>query len=109
MRQLREFAQQADEFKKLGARLVAVTSDGQEHTRLVWERNAQKRFSILSDSAVKVIREYGLLHERGQDPSIAIRTTFVLDAEGRVRWFEVSETVAAFPKPEKVLEVLRAK
>lgn len=107
MRQLREFAQQADEFEKLNARLVAITSDPQEHTRRTWEQHAQKRFTILSDPEARIIRQYGLLHARTGEPDIAIRATLVLDEESIERWRKVSATVGEIPKPEEVLEQLR--
>jgi peroxiredoxin len=109
MRQLREFAQHAGEFEQAKARLLAVSVDDQEHAHLVWEKQAGQKFVILSDPGARVIREYGLLHPQGKgDDDIAIRTTFVIDENGRERWRKVSATIPEIPKAAEVLAVLRS-
>jgi peroxiredoxin len=109
MSQLREFAQHANEFEQLNARLVAISVDDREHAHLVWDKKADRRFVILSDPDTRVIREYGLLHPHGKgDTDIAIRTTYVLDENGRERWRKVSATIPEIPKSAEVLAVLRA-
>jgi peroxiredoxin len=109
MHQLREFAQHAEEFERLHARLVAISVDDQEHAHLVWDKMASHKFVVLSDPGAVVIRQYGLLHPHGKgDTDIAIRTTFVLDASGRERWRRVSRTVPDIPKAEDALAVLRS-
>ena len=108
MRQLREFAQHAGEFQQVNARLVAISADDQEHAHLVWDKKADHRFVILSDPGARVIRQYGLLHPRGHDDAdIAIRTTFVIDENGRERWRKVSGTAFEIPKAAEVLQQLR--
>jgi peroxiredoxin len=109
MRQLREFAQHASEFEQANARLVAISVDDQEHAHLVWEKKADRRFVVLSDPGAKVIRKYGLLHPHGKgDEDIAIRTTYILDENGRERWRKVSATIPEIPKAAEVLAELRA-
>jgi peroxiredoxin len=108
MRQLREFAQHAGEFEQANARLLAVSVDDQEHAHLVWEKQASRQFVILSDPGAKVIREYGLLHPHGKgDEDIAIRTTYIIDENGRERWRKVSATIPEIPKSAEVLAQLR--
>jgi peroxiredoxin len=108
MRQLREFAQHAGEFDQAKARLVAISVDHQEHAHLVWDKQASRKFVILSDPGARVIRQYGLLHPHGKDDSdIALRTTFVIDENGRERWRKVSATVLEIPKAADVLQQLR--
>jgi peroxiredoxin len=107
MRQLREFAQHAGEFEQAKARLVAISVDDQEHTHLVWDKQAGRKFVVLSDSGAQVIRQYGLLHPHGKgDDDIALRTTFVIDEEGRERWRKVSATIPEVPKAAEVLQQL---
>jgi peroxiredoxin len=109
MRQLREFAQHADEFQKMNVRLVAVSVDDQEHAHMVWDKMAGRKFIILSDPGARVIRQYGLLHAEGKgDTDIAIRTTFVIDKDGRERWRRVSTTIPDIPKAADALAVLRS-
>jgi len=108
MRQLREFAQHAGEFEQTKALLVAISADDQEHAHLVWDKQADRKFIILSDSEAHVIRQYGLLHPHGKgDADIALRTTFVIDESGRERWRKVSATVPEIPKAAEVLQQLR--
>jgi len=108
MRQLREFAQHAGEFEQAKARLVAISVDDQEHAHLVWDKQAAHQFVILSDPGAQVIRQYGLLHPHGKGATdIAIRTTFVIDEDGRERWRKVSATIPEIPKAAEVLQQLR--
>lgn len=104
MRQLREFAQRADEFEKLGVTVVGITVDEPEQTKKTWEAAANKRFRLLSDPDTEVIRRYGLLHAGGRGgEDIAIRATILVDAERRERWRRVSETVSDIPTTDEVL------
>ncbi len=108
MRQLREFAQHSGEFEQAKARLVAISVDDQEHAHLVWDKQADHHFVILSDPGTRVIRQYGLLHAHGKDDTdIAIRTTFVIDENGRERWRKVSAAIPEIPKAAEVLQQLR--
>ncbi len=108
MRQLREFAQHAGDFEQAKARLVAISVDDQEHAHLVWDKQAGRRFVILSDPGAQVIRQYGLLHQHGKgDIDIALRTTSVIDENGRERWRKVSATIPEIPKAAELLQQLR--
>jgi len=107
MNQLREFAQHSEDFKKLNALLVAISADDQEHAHQVWKSPADGKFVILTDPDAKVIRQYGLLHAHGKgDEDIAIRTTFVIDENGREHWRKVSKTVPEIPKAAEALSAL---
>lgn len=109
MNQLREFAQHADEFQKMNVRLVAISVDDQEHAHLAWDKKANRKFIILSDPGAAVIRQYGLLHAQGKgDTDIAIRTTYLIDENGRERWRRVSTTVPEIPKSTEVLAVIHS-
>jgi peroxiredoxin len=108
MDQLREFAQHSKDFEALNARVVGVSVDDQEHSRLVWDKVTGRQFPILMDPERLVIREFGLLHAKGHSgEDIAIRTTFVLDPEGRVEWEKASKDVFEIPKSSEVLEQLK--
>jgi len=108
MTELREFAQRSGEFEKLGVRLAPISVDGQQHAHEVWEKAADKKFTILSDPGAIVIRRYGLLHESGHGGSdIALRTTLLVDCDGRERWRRVSQSVPDIPTAEATLENIR--
>ena len=111
MTELREFARHSEELEKLGVRLIPLTVDDQQHVRDVWEKAAGKKFTILSDSGAKVIQQYGLLHEGGgaahDGSDIALRTTLLVDPQGRERWRRVSEAVPDIPPVEETLQSIR--
>lgn len=108
MKQLREFAQHKSDFDQLHVRVVAISVDDQEHAKLVWDKQANHAFTILSDPGAKIIREYGLLHEHGKgNEDIAIRTTLLIDEQGREQWRRVSTTVPDIPSADDALQEIR--
>jgi len=107
--QLREFARHKDDFDKLDTRVAAISVDDVEHNHTIWEKPVQKQFPILSDPGAIVIRKYGLLHAAGKgDNDIALRTTLLIDAQGKEQWRRVSETVPDIPKAAEILDRIRA-
>jgi peroxiredoxin len=109
MNQLREFAQHAKEFQALNAKVVGVSVDDQEHSRMVWDKVTGRQFPILMDPERQAIRQYGLLHSKAHDgEDIAIRTTLVVDPEGRIQWEKTSKDVFEVPKSADVLARLRS-
>jgi peroxiredoxin len=108
MKQLREFAQHKSDFDELHVRVAAISVDDQDHAKLVWDKQVNRSFTILSDPGAKVIREYGLLHEHGKgDEDIAIRTTLLIDERGREQWRRVSSTVPDIPSAEEALKQIK--
>jgi peroxiredoxin len=108
MKQLREFAQHKSDFDELHVRVAAISVDDQDHAKLVWDKQVNRSFTILSDPGAKVIREYGLLHEHGKgDEDIAIRTTLLIDERGREQWRRVSSTVPDIPSADEALKQIK--
>jgi peroxiredoxin len=108
MMQLREFARHKEDFDKLDTRIAAISVDDVEHNRGVWEKVLGKQFPVLSDPGAVVIRQYGLLHTAGKGGNdIALRTTLLIDAQGREQWRRVSETVPDIPKAAEILDRIR--
>jgi len=103
MTELREFARRRSDFEKLGVRIIGISVDNQEHAREAWEKAGAKKFTMLSDPGAKVIRQYGLLHEGHGEFDIALRTTLLIDPEGRERWRRVSQSVPDIPKADETL------
>lgn len=98
MTELREFARHSSDLESIGVSLVPISVDDQQHAHDVWEKVAQRKFTILSDPGAKVIRQYGLLHEHGhRDSDIALRTTILIGPDGRERWRRVSHSVPDIP------------
>jgi peroxiredoxin len=108
MRQLREFAQHKPDFDQLNTRVVGISVDSQEDANKVWDKMTNKQFTILSDPGAVVIKQYGLLHVGGKgDEDIAIRTTLLIDEQGRERWRRVSGTVTDIPTSAEALQHIR--
>lgn len=108
MAELREFAQRKTDFEALGVRVIGISVDDQEHLREAWEKAGSKKFTIISDPGAKVIRQYGLLHEKGDGGSdIALRTTLLIDPDGRERWRRVSKAVPDIPTADGTLAEIR--
>ena len=108
MTELREFAQRSRDVEKLGVRLVGISVDDQEHAREAWEKSGSRKFTILSDPGAKVVRQYGLVHEKGHaDSDIALRTTLLIDPEGHERWRRVSKSIPDIPTPDETLSEIK--
>ena len=107
MAELREFAQRSSDLNRLCVLLVPVSVDDQQHAHEVWEKVANEKFAILSDPGAAVIRKYGLLHQGGGaahgGTDIALRTTLLINPEGRERWRRVSKSVPDIPKADETL------
>ena len=109
MMQLREFARHSQDFNNLHAEVVGISVDDPQAVRETWEKAANRQFTLLSDPGAKVIRQYGLLHEKGnQGQDIAIRTTLLIDENGNERWRRVSDTVGDIPTAQEVLDRIRS-
>jgi peroxiredoxin len=108
MNQLREFAQHGKDFEGMDTRVVGVSVDDREHSRMVWDNVTSRQFPILIDSDRRVIHQYGLLHAKGyQGEDIAIRTTIVVDPQGNIQWMKASKDVFEVPKSFEVLAQLK--
>lgn len=108
MTELREFARHGGELGKLNVRLVAISVDDQLHAHDVWEKVADRKFTILSDPGAHVSRRYGLLQQAGHsDKDIALRTTLLIGPDGREQWRRVSQSVPDIPTWDETLAMIR--
>ena len=67
-------------------------------------------FPLLCDADAKVIRRYDVLH-RGAGPKgndIARPAEFYVDANGTVRWVNLTENIAVRARPEQALSAIDA-
>jgi len=97
-----------DKFHDLGVRPVAISVDQPEVSRDLSQK-AGYTFPILSDPNAEAIRRYDLLHagagETGND--IARPGEFLLDANGIVRWVNLTENYWVRATSEQMLEAAR--
>ena len=95
------------DFDRLGVRVVAISVDPPETTR----EHVLKRgysFTFLSDPNAEVIRRYGVAHEGGGmgGGDVARPAEFLIDADGIVRWVNLTESYAERARPAQVLEAI---
>jgi len=85
--ELRGFARHEKEFEKLGAKILAASTDSQWSHKAWFERDLPEvRYPVLADTALKLADAYGVLNA---DDGSAERGLFIIDPEGVVRYFVV--------------------
>lgn len=103
---MRGFQQHLSEFAARGVRIVAVSVDPPEVTR---EHNAKQgyTYTFLSDEKHEVIRRYDLLHENGgPGGDISRSAEFLIDANGTIRWVNLTDDYRVRLRPGQFLRIL---
>jgi peroxiredoxin len=107
MSQLRDIAAKKKKFDKLGVNIIAISADPADKQRQVYEKSARRRFPVLSDPALQVVRSYGLLDDvSSKSGEIPIRTSVFIDEQGVERWRRVSLTAAEVPSVDELLAAI---
>lgn len=91
--QLHELRPRYQDFKKAGVEIIAVGSDTPDEVRASIQQGLeadapQMRFKILCDPAGDVFRAFHCWDEFEDE---ALHGTFLIDAQGRIRWRDISE------------------
>ena len=99
--EIRGFNEHFEEFKRLGAEVVAVSTDS-VYSHKAWVENAlgQVKFPIIGDTNHAISEGFGVLLP---DKGVALRGTFIIDPNGVVR----SAVVNDLPVGRSVEETLR--
>ena len=87
--QLNNFATKVKEFAGLGIELVAIGIDTPEDLKTAqasYEDEGGFAFPLLSDAKLDVFKAYGCITPDNQP----LHGTFLIDAQGRVRWRDIS-------------------
>jgi peroxiredoxin/N-acetylneuraminic acid mutarotase len=87
--QLNNFAQKVKEFAGLGIELVAIGIDSPEdlkNAQASYESEGGFAFPLLSDAKLDVFKAYGCITADNEP----LHGTFLIDAQGRVRWRDIS-------------------
>jgi peroxiredoxin len=94
------------EFGKRGIRVVGVSVDPVEVSRMLGEK-AGLTFPLLSDPEEKAVRPYDLLHIRGgpKGVNIARPAEFLIDPTGTVRWVNLTDDVRVRVRGDQVLRI----
>ena len=100
--EIQEFSRKTDEFKKKNTQLISVSTDSVYSHKAWCEQGGlgKLNFPMVADLTKKISQDYGVLLE---DKGIALRGTFVIDTEGRVR----SATINDLQVGRSVDETLR--
>lgn len=87
---------------------MAISVDTPEINRDMLAKSGYS-FTFLSDPQAEVIRRYDLVHAgagiNGQD--IARPAEFLIDADGVVRWVNLTENYWVRARPEQIMEAAR--
>lgn len=99
--EIQGFNKHYEAFKKLGAELLAASTDS-VYSHKAWTEHGlgQVRFPMLGDTSQEVSRTFGVLIE---DKGIALRGTFIIDPNGVLR----SAIINDLPVGRSVDETLR--
>ena len=90
MEQLNSFAQKAREFADAGIELVAISTDTPDDlktSQAPYEEKGGFPFPLLSDAKLDVFKAYRCIDFDNQP----LHGTFLIDAQGRVRWRDISD------------------
>jgi peroxiredoxin (alkyl hydroperoxide reductase subunit C) len=83
------FAGAYERFRKLGCELLGLSIDS-TYSHLAWIRNIKEKFGveipfpIIDDLSMRIAHDYGMIQPGASDTS-AVRATFFIDPEGKVR------------------------
>jgi peroxiredoxin len=104
---LRSFEESLPEFNRRHVSVVAISVDPPAANRELCGKRGYT-FTLLSDPKAEVIRRYDLLHagagEHGED--IARPAEFLIDANGTVRWVNLTESIIVRARPDAILSVI---
>ena len=107
---MRSFQKNLNKFTEAGIRIVGISVDTPEQTRLHMLQEAGYSFTFLSDPKLVTILRYDLVHahELASGKDIARPAEFLLDSSGIIRWRMVTENFFVIARPEQVLEAAKA-
>jgi len=104
--EIRGFNAAVDEFAKINARMVGVSTDS-KYSHLAWIKNGdlgKLGFPLLSDFTKSASREYGALDE---ETGYARRALFIIDPSGTIQ-YQVIHSDKVGRSVEETLRVLKA-
>ena len=102
--EITEFSKRDSEFKQLNAQVLGASTDSVYSHKAWLKELGNLNYPLLSDITKEVSRKYGvLLEEKG----IALRGTFIIDPEGKLR-YQLVHDLGIGRSIEEILRVLRA-
>ena len=102
--EITEFSKRDSEFKSMNAQVLGVSIDSVFSHNAWLKELGSLNYPLLSDITKEVSRKYGVLLE---DKGIALRGTFIIDPEGKLR-YQLVHDLGIGRSVEEILRVLRA-
>lgn len=102
--EITEFSKRDSEFKAKNAQVLGVSIDSVYSHRAWLKELGNLNYPLLSDITKEVSRKYGVLLE---DKGIALRGTFIIDPEGKLR-YQLIHDLGIGRSVEEILRVLNA-
>jgi peroxiredoxin len=103
---LRGFDQHLNEFHQRGVEVVAISVDSPAESQKLCQSRGYT-FPFLSDPRAETIRQYGVLHAKGEGgKDIARPAEFLVDATGAIRWANLTDDIRVRARPESVLAAI---
>ncbi|KAI9098836.1 thioredoxin-like protein [Phlyctochytrium arcticum] len=91
------FSDRVEEFRKLNCEVVACSTDTR-FSHLAWVQQPRKegglgdmKIPILADPTKKIATDYGVLITDGEDAGVALRGTFIIDPEQKLRIAHIND------------------
>ena len=100
--QLKAFAPKAEEFEKQGLSLIAISTESREALEIAlknYNKEHKYVFPLVADPEYNVFKAYRAFDDFENQP---LHGTYLIDAEGRVRWHDIS--YEPFMDPDFVLK-----
>lgn len=111
--ELGELAKHYDEFKKLGAEIISVSTDTW-FVHKAWHDTSETikkvKFPMLADPTKRVCTAYETLIENGKpDEGLSLRATFLIDPEGILKAYEFHDNSIGRSVDELLRKIQAAK
>jgi len=107
--ELGELADRYEEFKKTGAEILSVSTDT-VYTHKAWHDSSPTikkiKYPMAADPSGKMSREFGVYIE---DEGVALRGSFVIDPDGRLKAFEIHDNNIGRSAKELLRKIQAAK
>ncbi|MCA9067451.1 MAG: redoxin domain-containing protein, partial [Planctomycetaceae bacterium] len=100
--QLKAFAPKAEEFKKQGIELIAISTESKESLEIAlknFNKDQEFAFPLVADPEYNIFKAYRAFDDFENLP---LHGTYLIDPEGRVRWHDIS--YEPFMEPDFVLK-----
>lgn len=104
---MRGFERHLNEFHQRGVEVVGISVDSSAESQKLCQSQGYT-FPLLSDPRAETIRRYGVLHAKGGEggADIARPAEFLVDADGTIRWVNLTDDIRVRARPEAVLAAI---